>query len=95
MKKAAFIAAVLAASGVHAQSVERIFQSAITRDGKACAQVTDAQAIGTVEGGDALIAVACSDGRHHVVRIHSNDSVSYVSTCGMLEAMAKKPLCFQ
>ncbi len=87
MRHLIFICAVIAiTSTANAQSVEQIFQSVITRDGQSCQAVTAKEPIGTVEGGDALIAVACSGGERHVVRIHADNSVSYVSSCAIFQS---------
>ncbi|MDT0635086.1 hypothetical protein [Spectribacter hydrogenoxidans] len=80
-------ALTLMAGAAAAQSAERIFQGVITSEGNACPSVTRMQAIGTIEGGDAMVAVACSNGDSHVVRIANDNQVSYIGSCGTLSAM--------
>lgn len=71
---------------VQAQLADRAFQLVITRFGKPCKTVEKTQAIGTSSSGDALVAVACSGGGRHVVRIHKDNSVSYMTSCAELES---------
>jgi hypothetical protein len=80
------VAVMVITSTANAQSVKQILQSAINKKGENCQAVTATQAIGTSTGGDALIAVACSGGERHVVSIHKDNSVSYVSSCGIFES---------
>lgn len=58
-----------------------ILQAAINAEGESCPQVTDAQPLGISTNDDAIVAVSCSDGGRHVVRIRPDDSVGYVSSC--------------
>lgn len=87
------ITAAVAAAGLTlmagtaaAQSAERIFQGVITSEGNACPSVTRMQAIGTIEGGDAMVAVACSNGDRHVMRLADDNEVSYIASCATLAA---------
>ena len=69
-----------------AQTALQIFQSTIAARGIGCDAVAKAEPIGTGSNGDALVAVACSGGGQHVVRIRRDNSVSYMSSCADLKA---------
>lgn len=88
MRYVLLAATLVMSSPAYSGSVDLIFQSVITKNGKSCPRVTASEAIGTVEGGDALIAVACSNGDRHVLRLDSNDNVSYVSSCAIFESQS-------
>jgi len=76
-----------------AQTTEMLLQAAIVREGRACSQVVTAKAIGKMSGGSALVAVACSDGRHHVVEIRQDLSLNYLFSCLTYEATTNRK-CF-
>lgn len=73
-------------STVSAQSLDQLFQLTINQKGESCPAVTAAEPIGPAEIGDALFAVACSDGGQHVIYLRDGSSASYVSTCSHLLA---------
>lgn len=78
---------VVATTNAAAQSPEQLAQRVITEEGITCPSVTSMRAMGMIgDTGDAAIAVACSDGGRHAVRLHVNDTLSYISSCSMLEA---------
>jgi hypothetical protein len=86
---AAFMFFTLIAPGLcHAQSVERMAQSVINSQGKDCPKVTAVKAMGTTESGTPIIAAACSNGERHVLKILPNNTLEYVSTCGVFESIA-------
>jgi hypothetical protein len=76
---------VLAASPAHAQLAQQAFQIVITRAGNDCQSIETTRALGRGSNGDALVAVACTKGGHHVVSIHSDNSLSYMSSCEAFE----------
>lgn len=76
----------LAVSPVKAQLAQQAFQIVITRAGGDCRNIETTRALGTGSNGDALVAVACTNGGRHVVSIHTDNSVSYMSSCQAFEA---------
>jgi len=76
----------LAVAPAKAQLAQQAFQIVITRAGGACQNIETTRALGTGSNGDALVAVACAGGGRHVVSIHSDNSVSYMSSCQAFEA---------
>lgn len=69
------------ASPAAAQLAQQAFQVVITRAGHDCQGIENTRALGTGSNTDALVAVACAKGGHHVVAIHRDNSVSYMSSC--------------
>lgn len=76
----------LAVAPAEAQLAQRAFQIVISRAGNECQNIETTRALGTGSNGDALVAVACANGGRHVVSIHSDNSVSYMSSCQAFEA---------
>ena len=76
----------LAVAPAKAQLAQQAFQIVITRAGNDCRSIETTRAIGTGSNGDALVAVACANGGRHVISIHSDNSVSYMSSCQAFEA---------
>ncbi len=74
----------LAMPSAHAQLAHQLFEIVITKHGESCTGIAKAQAIGTSTEGDSLVAVVCSNGGNHVVRLHKNNAVSYLSSCATL-----------
>lgn len=70
------------------QLAEHLFKAVIERAGDGCGAVAKTQPIGTTSNGDALVAVACSNGGRHVVQVLKDNSVAYVSSCSALKAAA-------
>jgi hypothetical protein len=70
-----------------AQFIDQLFQLAINQHGEICPAVTAVEPLSPVVRGDALFAVACSDGGQHVLRLRDGSSASYVSTCSHLLAI--------
>jgi hypothetical protein len=71
----------VAASPAAAQLAQQAFQVVITRAGHDCQAIERTRALGAGSNTDALVAVACAKGAHHVVAIHRDNSVSYMSSC--------------
>lgn len=71
----------LACSGAFAQSAEVLVQGVINAKGKSCPAVSQIKGIGQSSNGDALLAVACSDGGHHVVSVNDRREIRYSSEC--------------
>lgn len=79
----------LSVAGIcHAQTVNQMAQASINADGKDCPAVTTVKALGTTDEGTPLIAVACSNGTRHVLKILPNDTLEYLSTCAVFESFA-------
>jgi hypothetical protein len=76
----------LAVAPAKAQLAQQAFQIVITRAGNDCQSIETTRAIGTGSNRDALVAVACTNGGRHVVSIHRDNSVSYMSSCQAFEA---------
>ncbi|MEP1934934.1 MAG: hypothetical protein ABJJ37_26980 [Roseibium sp.] len=76
-----------------AQSAETLLQTAILAEGRSCPQVVIYKGIGQTSGGSGLLAVAYSNGRHHVVEMRQDLSLNYLFSCSTYEAVAKKT-CF-
>ena len=76
----------LAVAPAKAQLAQQAFQIVITRAGGACQNIETTRALGTGSNGDALVAVACANGGRHVVSIHNDDSVYYMTSCQKFEA---------
>ncbi|AFL75628.1 hypothetical protein [Thiocystis violascens] len=74
-------ALALSAAPARAQLALQAFQIVINRSGENCKTIETTQPIGTSSGGDTLVAVACANGGRHVVRIHQDNSVSYMTLC--------------
>jgi hypothetical protein len=72
-----------------AASVERMVQASINADGKDCPSVTAVKALGKTDSGTPIIAAACSNGTRHVLKILPNNTLDYISTCAVFEAMSK------
>lgn len=85
--RGALLALVLAvaASSAHAQLAQQAFQVVVTRAGHDCQDIERTRALGTSSNKDALVAVACTQGGRHVVAIHSDNSLSYMSSCEAFE----------
>lgn len=81
-------------STASAQSIDQVFQLAISQQGENCPAVSAVEPIGPVEKDDALYAVACTDGGQHVIRLRYGSRASYVSTCSHLLAVTGMK-CFQ
>ncbi|WP_295409160.1 hypothetical protein [uncultured Thiocystis sp.] len=75
----------LVAAPASAQLAQQAFQIAVDRFGDRCQGVETTRALGTASNGDALVAVACTNGGRHVVAIHTDNSVSYLSPCQAFE----------
>ncbi len=75
----------LMAAPASAQLAQQAFQIAIDRFGAPCRGIETTRPLGTASNGDALVAVACTNGGHHVVSIHRDNSVSYMSPCQAFE----------
>lgn len=86
----AFLALLFASFSVLAISPEFEFLAAINAEGKDCEAITAASPIGMVDNGDALINVVCSNGSGHVIRIHQDNSIDYLSTCSIFLATTNK-----
>ncbi|MTW23065.1 hypothetical protein [Allochromatium palmeri] len=71
----------VAASPAAAQLAQQAFQVVITRAGHDCQGIERTRALGAGSNTDALVAVACTRGGRHVVAIHTDNSVSYMSAC--------------
>ena len=84
----------VAASPAAAQLAQQAFQVVITRAGHACQTIERTRALGTGSNTDALVAVACARGGGHVVAIHRDNSVSYMSSCEAF-ATATGLACFE
>ncbi|MFD2113899.1 hypothetical protein [Thiorhodococcus fuscus] len=69
------------------QLAERLFQAAISRFGGPCQGIERTRALGTGSNGAALVAVACTKGGRHVLRIHADNTVSYMSPCADFESL--------
>ncbi|EXJ15932.1 hypothetical protein [Imhoffiella purpurea] len=69
-----------------AELADRLFLAAITRFGGPCQGIARTQAIGTSSNGEALVAVACKHGGRHVLRIHTDNTVSYMTPCADFES---------
>ena len=93
---ALFLAVGLASNEASAQSAEVQAQQTINKAGKSCPSVTDMRGASKIQGGDAVvIAVACSDGSQHALKlITSTNQLSYISSCSNLEARNTKFECF-
>ena len=93
MKKTMLTAAVtlslVTPAPAFANSVERMAQSTINAQGKDCPSVTAVKALGTTESGTPIDGAACSNGTRHVLKLLPNNTLQYVSTCGVFESMAK------
>jgi len=76
------LAALAAAPAAYAQSAQ-ILKTAVNDAGKSCPSVTRMKSMGVDENGDAVFAAACAGADSHVVLIHEDYSVSYVSTCSV------------
>lgn len=79
------VVSALALATASAQPAKRQYRDAITDHGGSCSAVTESQAIDATASGDPLVAVACSNGSRHVVRIMGNARVVYVATCRVFE----------
>ncbi|WP_295405173.1 hypothetical protein [uncultured Thiocystis sp.] len=75
----------MAASPAHAQLAQQAFQVVITRAGHDCQGIERTRALGTSTNKVALVAVACTKGGSHVVAIHRDNSLSYMSSCEAFE----------
>lgn len=83
----------LVAAPVSAQLAQQGFQIAIDRFGDRCQGIETTRPLGTASNGDALVAVACTNGGQHVVSIHPDNSVSYMTSCRVFETRTGIP-CF-
>lgn len=72
-----------------AQSVEQIAQATINAHGKDCPRVTVVKPFARTDSGTLLLAAACSNGAQHVLKVLPNNTLEYVSTCGIFEAVSK------
>ena len=68
-----------------AQLAQQAFQIVITRAASDCPGIGTTRPLGTGSNGDTLVAVACTNGERHVVAIHADNSVSYMSSCRTFE----------
>jgi hypothetical protein len=89
--RGAFLALLLAvaASPATAQLAQQAFQVVITRAGHDCQAIERTRTLGTGSNTDALVAVACTPDGHHVVAIHRDNSVSYMSSCEAFAARVR------
>ncbi|WP_422022980.1 hypothetical protein [Roseibium sp.] len=76
-----------------AQSAEALLQAAIVLEGRACPKVVAYKGITRTSSGSGLLAVACSDGRHHVVEMRPDLSLNYISSCSTFEITTNRR-CF-
>lgn len=82
----ALVLALMAAQA-SAQLAQQAFQLVIDRAGEDhCQTIETTRPIGTASNGDALVAVACTKGGRHVVCIHADNSVSYMTSCPAFKA---------
>jgi len=79
------LALTLALAPAKAQLAQQAFQIVINRAGNDCPNIEATRALGIGSNGDALVAVACTNGGRHVVSIHGDNSVSYMSACQVFE----------
>ena len=80
------LVAVLVASPANAQLAKMAFQIVIDRFGEPCQAIETTRPLGIASNGDALVAVACTNGGRHVVSIHTDNSASYMTSCSAFEA---------
>ncbi|WP_240905546.1 hypothetical protein [Thiorhodococcus mannitoliphagus] len=83
--RVAWMGLALAATPALAQLALQAFEIVLARAGVSCDAIDRTQPIGTASSGDTLVAVACKNGERQVVRIHKNNSVSYMTTCSELK----------
>ncbi|MBK1719388.1 hypothetical protein [Thiocystis violacea] len=81
-------ALAMVAAPTYSQLAYQAFEYVISKHGQRCDAVTRTQAIGTGSNGDALVAVACSNGGEHVVSIRKDNALSYMTSCASLESRA-------
>jgi hypothetical protein len=93
MRCAIAIAALVASTGVQAQSMERMAQATINASGKACAAVTSVRPLGTIDDGTPLVAAYCSDGKGHVLKITPRDTFEYLTSCSAFNAVSTRSRC--
>lgn len=75
----------LGAAPASAQLAQQAFQIVIDRFGEPCPTIKTTRPLGTASNGDTLVAVACTNGGQHVVSIHKDNSVSYMTPCSAFE----------
>ena len=80
------LALALMAPPASAQLAQQAFQIAVDRFGDRCQGIETTRPLGTASNGDSLVAVACTNGGQHVISIHKDNSVSYMSPCQTFEA---------
>jgi hypothetical protein len=88
-----FVLALVAAPA-SAQLAQQAFQIVIDRQGERCETIQTTRPLGTATNGDALVAVACANGGRHVVCIHKDNRVSYMTPCRAFETRTGIP-CFE
>ena len=84
----------VAALPAHAQLAQQAFQVVITRAGHDCPGIEHTRALGTSTNKVALVAVACTKGGSHVVAIHRDNRLSYMSSCEAFET-GTELACFE
>ena len=94
MRLLVFILAALAAAPAAYPQSAQILQAAVDDAGKSCPSVTKMKSMGVDENGDAVFAVACAGADSHVVLIHEDYSVSYISACSVYLAKTGRK-CFR
>lgn len=81
------VALAFAAAPAPADYVADLAQRLIIQSGHDCDTVDDMRGAGVVDGsGDAILAVSCDGGEEHALRIHPDDSLTYMARCHVLEA---------
>ncbi|MBK1722963.1 hypothetical protein CKO23_11975 [Thiocystis violacea] len=75
------VALVFPMDPAQSQLADAGFRIVISKAGEDCEAIEKTQAIGTVSSGDTLVAVACSGAGQYVVRIHKDNSLSYMTSC--------------
>lgn len=103
MRKATITAALVTftvATGAWGQSQlnrsqERQVIEIITEVGGTCERVSRTQAVGQIDNGDTLMAIACTGGEQYVIRVDRRARMEWYSTCAALaEANNNLVRCF-
>ena len=80
-KRIAIAVLMLSASLASAQSMEAQVQGLINAEGESCERVTRSKGLGRDENGNVYVAVACSNGEKHVIKVGDDNSLEYKSSC--------------
>jgi hypothetical protein len=81
------------ATASHAATMEQMAQEVVNARGHDCPRVTKVKPLGTTESKTPIVAVACSNGKQHVLTIQRDDTFKYLSSCSAFEATTKTK-CF-